>query len=201
MIGSKLEQILAADGDPPEALVELVTQRSQGNPFYIEELLNYIHGQGVDPHDERAVKKLELPDSLHSLILSRIDKLGEQPRRTIKVASVLGRVFRAPMLTEVYPELGELPVVEEQLAQLRAADLVTLDVEAQRSYLFKHVVTQEVAYESIPFAIRESLHESAAQVIEATEPGGGRAEPRPDRSSLLAQREPRQEARLPRQGG
>ena len=46
------------------------------------------------------------------------------------------------------------------------------DVEADRSWLFKHVVTQEVAYESLPFAIREELHESTARVIEAAEPAG-----------------------------
>ena len=172
LIGSKLEQLLGAGAAPPEPLVELVTRRSQGNPFYIEELLNYIGGQGIDPSDNAALRRLELPESLNSLILSRIDRLGEQPRRVLKVASVLGRVFRAPLLPAVYPELGELPAVEQQLVQLGAADLVIPDVEAERSWLFKHVVTQEVAYESLPFALRESLHESAALVIEATDPGG-----------------------------
>ena len=52
------------------------------------------------------LRNLQLPESLHSLILSRIDTLGEAPRRTLKVASVPGRVFRAPMLPGVYPELG-----------------------------------------------------------------------------------------------
>ncbi len=75
---------------------------------------------------------LELPASLHSLILSRIDTLGEAPRRTLKVASVLGRMFRAPMLPGVYPELGTLDRVEDDLRTLGANDLVSVDEETDR---------------------------------------------------------------------
>ncbi len=169
LIRSKLEQLLGADSEPPEALVELVTRRSQGNPFYIEELLNYISGQGIDPQDEAALKGLELPESLHSLILSRIDKLSEKPRRTLKVASVLGRLFRAPMLPGVYPELGTYDEIREHLGAMSGLDLVGPDREADQSYLFKHVVTQEVAYESLPFAIRSMLHERVGHYVEETE--------------------------------
>jgi len=173
LIESKLEQISGGGGLPPEAFVRLVTQRAEGNPFYVEELVNYIAGQKIDLSDEAALKAIELPESLNSLVLSRIDKLSEEPRRTLKVASVIGRVFRAPILPDVYPELGDLATVEQQLERLRVADLVTPDVEADRSWLFRHVVAQEVAYESLPFAIREELHESTARVIEASEPAGG----------------------------
>src|SRR5262249_25290038 len=112
---------------------------------------------------------IQLPESLNSLILSRIDRLSESPRRTLKVASVIGRVFRSPMLPDVYPELGDVTAVEDQLGRLRGADLVVPDVEADRSWLFKHVVTQEVAYASIPFALREELHERTAGVIEGAD--------------------------------
>jgi class 3 adenylate cyclase/tetratricopeptide (TPR) repeat protein len=169
LIRSKLEQMLGAEAEAPAALVELITARAQGNPFYIEELLNFIRSHGVDPQDEGALKKLELPESLHSLILSRIDKLGEAPRRTLKVASVLGRVFRAPMLPGIYPELGAFEEVREHLRTLGTNDLVNVDQEAEQSYLFKHVVTQEVAYESMPFAFRSMLHERVGGYIESSE--------------------------------
>ena len=83
--------------------MELVTARSRGNPFYVEELLNFIRGEGIDLQDEAALRTLDAPGSLHSLILSRIDTLDESPRRTVKVASVLGRTFLAPTLPGVYP--------------------------------------------------------------------------------------------------
>ncbi len=65
------------------------------------------------------------PESLHSLVLSRIDTMAEGPRRTLKVASVVGRVFEAPTLPGAYPELGDLEQVVEQLDVLRTVDLVT----------------------------------------------------------------------------
>ena len=170
LVRSKLQQLLGSDAEPPAMLVELVSARAQGNPFYIEELLNFISSQEIDPHDEAALRKLELPESLHSLILSRIDAVGEAPRRTLKVASVLGRLFGAPMLPGVYPELGEFEVVKSHLATLCKQDLVNLDQEAEQTYLFKHVVTQEVAYESMPFAFRAMLHERVGEYIETTEP-------------------------------
>ena len=170
LIRSKLAQMAGGDAEPPASLVELVTARAQGNPFYIEELLNFIGSQGIDLHDEAGLKRLELPESLHSLILSRIDTLDEAPRRTLKVASVLGRVFRAPMLPGAYPELGGLAEVRAQLATLGTVDLVNVDQEALQTYLFKHVVTQEVAYESMPFAFRSMLHQRVGAYLEAAEP-------------------------------
>ena len=111
LIRSKLEQVLGAtkDVDVGDELVTLVTERSQGNPFYIEELISFIAAQGVDPGDAAAVRAVQLPESLHSLVLSRIDAMSEGPRRTLKVASVVGRVFEAPVLPGAYPELHPCP--------------------------------------------------------------------------------------------
>ena len=185
--------------EAPAGLVELITARAQGNPFYIEELLNFIHSQGVDLHDEPALKQLELPGSLHSLILSRIDKLAEAPRRTLKVASVIGRVFRAPMLPGVVSRArnGSTRSTEprgawrERARQRRPA-------KSSQTYIFKHGVTQEVAYESMPFAFRSMLHERVGAYIEVTEADVDRSPPRPARAPLLARRQPAEEARVSR---
>lgn len=169
LIRSKLAQLFGPDASPSPALVELVTARSQGNPFYVEELLSFIHGRGLDPDDARALRGLELPESLHSLVLSRVDTLDEGPRRTLKVASVVGRSFLARTLPAVYPELGSPGEVSSQLEELRSLELIALDRAADESYLFRHVVTQEVAYESMPFGIRALLHEQVGDYIERTE--------------------------------
>ena len=170
LIRSKLEHLTGTGVEAPDALVDLVTTRSQGNPFYVEELLNYIQAHGVDIQDAAALASLELPGSLHSLILSRVDTIPEAPRRTLKVASVVGRSFVAPDLPGIYPELGSLGDIRSHLDELRGADLVTIDREDDESYIFKHVVTQEVAYESMPFAIRSDLHERVGGYIEETRP-------------------------------
>ncbi len=109
LVRSKMEQ-LVGDGRRRRAtpLVDLVAARSEGNPFYVEELLNYIVAQGDRrrrPGADRDV--VRLPESLHTLVLSRIDAAAEGPRRTMKVASVVGRVFEAPTLPGAYEELGE----------------------------------------------------------------------------------------------
>jgi adenylate cyclase len=166
LIRLKVAQLFGPDSEVPPALVELISARSQGNPFYVDELINYIRGHGVDPQDEAATQGLELPESLHSLIQSRLDTPDEGARRTIKVASVVGRSFRAPALPEIYPALGSSEDLAGHLDTLRSLDLVMLDVEAEQAYIFKHVLTQEVTYESMPFAIRAMLHERVGGYIE-----------------------------------
>ena len=167
IIRSKLTQLIGGDRATPDALVDLITTRAEGNPFYVEELLNYLVTRGMDPGDVAALVDLELPNSLQSLIQERIDQLDEGPRRTIKVASVLGRVFHAPVLPRVYPEIGALDSVMRQLDQLRSLDLIALDREAEQAYLFRHVLTQTVAYESMPFALRSTLHRRVGEDLEA----------------------------------
>ncbi len=163
---AKLRQLFGDDVVAAPQLLALVVERSQGNPFYLEELLNYIRSHRIDPADPAQLRDLELPDSLHSLVLSRIDTLAEGPRRTLKVASVLGRGFASPMVQRVYPDLGSQGEVDGHLAAGRGADLVVVDVEADSSWLFRHVLTREVAYQSLPFAMRELLHARAAAELE-----------------------------------
>jgi class 3 adenylate cyclase/tetratricopeptide (TPR) repeat protein len=173
LVRERLRQMVGEDAEPSAALAELVTSRAQGNPFYIEELFNYIGSQGIDPRDERALKGLALPESLHSLILSRVDRLDEAPRQILKVASVVGRVFRTSALPGVYPELGGLEAIREELRRLASADLVQVESdEAEETYVFKHIVTREVAYESMPFGFRSLLHERVGDYIEETEGDG-----------------------------
>ena len=156
----------------PRALADELTQKSQGNPFFIEELINYLHDRGLNPYDARALTELELPTSLQTLILSRIDQLTEPLKVTLKVASIIGRVFPFSWLYGYYPALGEEDTVKEQLAQLSRLDLTPLDTpDPELAYLFKHIVTQEVAYESLAFITRAQLHELLARYLEAAYPG------------------------------
>ena len=75
----------------PPALIRRITARAPGNPSYIDEMINLIHDQGIDPTDLEALQHLDLPASLRSLIISRIDQLPEGEKTTPKVASVIGQ--------------------------------------------------------------------------------------------------------------
>ena len=167
---SKLEQVAGRDVEPSPALVDLVVDRADGNPLYIEELVTYVASQGIDLHDRNAMRSLRLPESLQTLVLSRIDTVPEDARRSMKVASVIGRLFEAPMLPGAYPDLGSLDDVLGHLEALRSFDLVSLDRSADLAYLFKHVVTQEVAYGSMPFAFRAMLHRRVGSFLETHDP-------------------------------
>ena len=169
LIGLKLRQNFDQTSAAPAGLVELITTRAQGNPFYIEELLNFLRDQGGDINDSQVLAKLELPTSLHSLVLSRIDQLTESQKITLKVASVIGRLFRAAMLWGTYPQLGDSEQIVADLNILIRQDLMSLETpEPELVYFFKHILTQEVAYESLPFATRAMLHDQIGQYIERT---------------------------------
>lgn len=169
LITLKLAQLTGRSQTLPPVLVTRLTERAQGNPFYIDEMMNFLHDRGIDPQNVEALTALELPDSLHSLILSRIDQLPEKTQTTLKVASVIGRLFRAGWLVGMYPSLGTLPQVIEQLELLSRLEITPLDKpEPELEYLFKHIVTREVAYESLAVATRAYLHEQLARYIETT---------------------------------
>ena len=169
VITSKSEQLFGRRTVPSKAFIDLIVKRAQGNPFYAEELLNFFASKGVVPTDIEALQGLDLPDSLNNLVLSRIDALAEDPRRTLKVASVIGRLFQASSIPGVYPDLGTYDQILEQLDILQSQDLLSLDQAETLSYLFKHVVTHEVSYNSLPFAIRAGLHRRVGEYIEQTE--------------------------------
>jgi len=173
-VRAKLTQLYPARGGAlPTGLVEALMRRAQGNPFYLEELLNYVRDRGLDPSD---IQNIELPDSLHTLILSRIDQLSEGEKTTLRAASIVGRLFRAKWLTGYYPKLGSFPQVKAALDVLSGLDITPLDSPAQSpqgepelAYLFKHIVTHEVTYESLPFATRARLHEQLALYLESAD--------------------------------
>lgn len=163
----RLAELFGPATRPAPTLVDRLITRSDGNPFYLEELLHYLQDRGVDPSRAESLEELDLPTSLHSLILSRIDRLLESERITLKVASVLGRLFPAAALWSIKANLSEAQV----RADLAALSRIELTIEDQPEpalvYLFKHVVTQEVAYESLAFGTRAALHNEIGLYLEA----------------------------------
>jgi adenylate cyclase len=170
LIALKLGQFAGPQTEaPPKELVEEITKKAQGNPFYIEELLNYLRDKGISPQDSKALEQLDLPTSLHSLIISRLDQRTESQKTTLRVASVIGRLFRAAYLWGMYPELGAPERIKADLEALCRLDLTRVDTpEPELAYLFKHIITREVAYESLTYATRAMLHEQLGQFIERT---------------------------------
>ncbi|MBA3532542.1 MAG: tetratricopeptide repeat protein, partial [Ardenticatenales bacterium] len=173
LIRAKLSQHHIELGGPlPTTLLEQLMARAQGNPFYVEELLNYLNDRGVNPYEPEALIRLEWPASLQQLILSRIDQLSERQKVALKAASIIGRLFRFTWLHGYYPALGEPQRLRTDLDELARLGLTPMDTpEPELSYLFKHIVTQEVTYEGLAYATRAKLHEQLARYLEEHAPG------------------------------
>lgn len=162
----------------PDSLSALVTERAEGNPFFSEELvlalrdagiIEIVNGQCRVVQQDTALRDVAFPDTLHGVVTSRIDRLPTTEQLTIKVAAVIGRVFGYLMLSQVHPTTSEGEALLAELDDLRRLDLTPLKVdEADLSYLFKHIITQEVAYSLLPSAQRNQLHRAVAEWIEAT---------------------------------
>ena len=159
-------------GRPPTPdLVDTVVTRAEGNPFYLEQLVEYVvtHAAG----DGASIVVAELPASLHSLVLSRIDAQAEGSRRAVKVASVIGRDFRSQLVATAYPDLGVEDVVHQDLLDAASTRLIDLEDPVVRAFAFGHQVTRDVAYDSLPFSARSVLHGRVGDALES-EPEGPR---------------------------
>ncbi len=151
-----------------DELVGQIDEQASGNAFYIEELVAYLHGTGVDPSDRRGLTALHLPDSLQRLVMARIDQLTDDEKAAIKVASVIGRRFRPPWISSVYPAAGSPAQVAANLSRLHVLELTPQVTTApEPEYEFRHPITQETTYQSMTYDTRATLHERAGIFIEA----------------------------------
>jgi class 3 adenylate cyclase/tetratricopeptide (TPR) repeat protein len=166
----------------PPVLASLVEEKTDGNPLFTEELTFALRDAGlVRVVDGRVELVSEVPDVLarrlpltvNAAITSRIDRLSPTQQLTVKVASVIGRVFAVVILRDVHPLRGAVAfTLAGDLIEIEKADLTVLDTpEPDLSYLFKHVIIQESAYNLMLLSQRRQLHRSVAEWYEQS--GGG----------------------------
>ncbi len=144
-------------------------ERAEGNPFFLEELIALLLERGIDLEDPAAFARAAVPDTLYGVVMARIDQLAERDNSVLKVASVVGRAFHAQWVWSSAPELGGEPAVRSSLGGLIHAELIARAAKvADLEHLFRHVTTRDVAYDSLPFALRRDLHERVAAHVEST---------------------------------
>jgi class 3 adenylate cyclase/tetratricopeptide (TPR) repeat protein len=166
----------------PDRLAALLVGRTQGHPFFAEELCRTLQEQGlVRVLDGRVQLSANLasaavPTSVEDLVQSRIDRLDEQTRLTLKVAAVLGSEITFDALLGSYPVSISPPNLRQHLATLERLDLLPMKTASPPTYEFKHSITQLVAYGSLLEAQRRDLHGRVARYFEETLGGApGRA--------------------------
>jgi tetratricopeptide (TPR) repeat protein len=159
------------EGPVPEELASVIHERADGNPFFIEETCRSM----VENARPLALEHALLPDTVQAVVRARLDRLEVPVQEVARVAAVAGREFTAPLLERVVSDKTQ---VQSALVLLVAFGLVQLvRVVPAASYRFKHVVTQEVAYESLVQRQRARLHEQVGLAWEQLYPDRAHEQP------------------------
>jgi tetratricopeptide (TPR) repeat protein len=154
-IGDLVRHLL--DTDAPD-VIKLVSERSEGNPFYAGELVRSYLEQG----------SLErLPDTVQATVLARLDLLPPAERRVLQLGSVFGRSFRAAGVGAL--EVGLAARASQLCENLADRDLIR-QADGDR-FAFRHILIQEVAYSTLPRSERARMHAEAARWVEASSEG------------------------------
>jgi class 3 adenylate cyclase/tetratricopeptide (TPR) repeat protein len=154
----------------PSRIRQLILQKVEGNPFFLEEIMRTLVDNGavrIENGRWMAVSSIEtitIPDTIQGVIIARIDRLDEEAKQVLKTASVIGRTFLYRLLKEVADALRQL---DRHLDELVATELIRQKQKIpELEYIFKHALVQESAYESILLRKRHELHGKVASAIE-----------------------------------
>jgi tetratricopeptide (TPR) repeat protein/regulation of enolase protein 1 (concanavalin A-like superfamily) len=168
-----VESVLQVPEFPGEVR-DIILSRSEGNPFFAEEVIRTLIDAGILIREEqvwkatRDIEQINVPDTIQEVIMARIDGLEEGTKRVLQCASVIGRSFLVRLLERVL-EIREN--MERSLQRLEHLELVyEKSMLPELEYIFKHALTQEVAYDSLLIRRRREYHERVGRAIEDTYP-------------------------------
>jgi predicted ATPase len=160
---------LLAITDIPEPVGDLIRSRSEGNPFYMEELLRELIERGVLVQRDgawessEAIAEVVVPETLEKIVQARLDRLPMPERSTLQAASVIGRRFPFRVLEAIASSNGDL---RDHLLRLQQADLVRERARIpELEYIFKHHVVQEVTYGTLLQEQCSQLHRQVAESL------------------------------------
>jgi class 3 adenylate cyclase/tetratricopeptide (TPR) repeat protein len=164
-----MESLLKTETIPPE-LRHFIQEKVEGNPFYLEEMINALIDSGTLTRDNgtwkltRSIVESEIPSTVQGVISARLDRLEKEMKQILQEASVIGRAF-------LYNIIKEITQLREQLDRclggLERLDLIRMkSLEPEMEYIFKHALTQEVVYNGLLKKERREIHERTALVME-----------------------------------
>jgi adenylate cyclase len=152
-------------GELPSDLERIVATRAEGNPFFIEELLQALLELGslavLDGKAVLARVDVDIPDSVQGTILARVDRLGGRERAILQHAAVLGRNFSTALIQGLSEGMDVVPALEE----LARSQLIVS--QGPGRWTFKHALIQEVVYDTLLLRQRKEAHGRVAEAMEA----------------------------------
>jgi predicted ATPase len=140
--------------DLPPALRQALLEKAEGVPLFIEEViktlldLGMLRREGDGYQVVQSVGSLDVPNTIQGIIMARLDRLGEEGKRTVQLASVIGRQFLGRLLQRVAGITERLSDLLEELKDLEI--IYELGLAPEPAYIFKHALIQDVAYQSLP---------------------------------------------------
>jgi adenylate cyclase len=167
-----------------EHLQDFVARRAGGNPFFAEELVRSLVGKGVLVREAdhwactAECEAVDVPPTLHGLLLSRVDRLPGEARRLLQEAAVVGAVFDESLLRAVATQVGGMEAALDRLVEADLVQSVGHWREGGR-YRFTHALVHEVVYQNLLLTRRTELHGRIGQALEHA------AGPHPERLSDL----------------
>jgi oligopeptide transport system substrate-binding protein len=156
----------------PQKLKWRILSHAEGNPLYVEEIIRSLIDSGVIVRDEvtgrwqatRDVADIAIPDTLHGVLMARIDRLQEETKRVLQLAAVVGRIFLYRVLAAIAREEREL---DEHLLTLQREQMIRERARLpELEYIFKHALTQEAAYNGLLKKERRVFHRQVAEALE-----------------------------------
>lgn len=156
----------------PKELCRLIHNRAEGNPFYLEEILNALVEARTLVLEQgrwrlnREFKESDIPSTIHGIIASHMDQLGPTERRILQEAAVIGRVFLFDILKQIstYTES-----VDSGLYKLeRAGLIIPRSLHPELEFMYRHALIQEVSYRSLLRSERQQIHERVGRIMERT---------------------------------
>jgi predicted ATPase len=170
-IAELLRDLLGTDASVA-SLGSRIRERTSGVPFFIEEIVQSLAEAGSLEGKRGAyrlvqpIAELALPSTVQAVLAARVDRLEEREKQVLQTAAVIGRTFTEPILRHVV-ELPE-PDLARALDKLAVGEFIYEQaLYPELEYIFKHALTQEVAYHSLLNERRLTLHEHAGRAIES----------------------------------
>ncbi|HWM79366.1 MAG TPA: hypothetical protein VNS56_17425, partial [Methylomirabilota bacterium] len=166
-------RVLGTDQFPDELKAALM-DKAEGVPLFVEEVAKTLLDLGVLRRENGALRmvkgigEVSVPDTIQGIIMARLDRLGEDGKRTVQLASVIGRQFLHRLLERIAGLTGSL---EGLLQELKALEIIyEQGLLPEPAYIFKHAVIQDVAYNSLLKERRRELHRAVGAAIEELYP-------------------------------
>ena len=162
-------QVLGTAQFPAELQTALMA-KAEGVPLFIEEVTKTLLDLGVLQRENgvyhlvKSLSEVRVPDTIQDIIMARLDRLGDDGKRTVQLASVIGRQFLVRLLARV---AGLSERLEGLLRELQALEIIyEQGLLPEPAYIFKHAVIQDVAYHSLLIQRRKALHQAVGEAIE-----------------------------------